>query len=77
LVEKPEIVAQRLECLKIEDTSLESLLARMNEAKTFPEFFTPTLEAQLKKARKRILAKTNDIQSLLARISHEGIKESG
>ena len=65
LVDKPDIISDRLEKLVIDDGGLESLLAHIAEAKTHAEFFTPQLKHQLKAARNKLLAFTHDINSLM------------
>lgn len=65
LVQKPEIVAQRLEQIVVKENSLEGLLARIAEAKTYVEYFTPQLQSQVLAARNKMLAYTQDINRLI------------
>lgn len=66
LVEKPQIVRDRLELIAVdEDDKLETLMARIAEAKTHAEFFTPQLQKQVKAARNKLLAHTHDINRLM------------
>lgn len=65
LIAKPEIVSDQLERVVVEDHTFESLLARIAEAKSHAEFFTPQLKYQVKAARNKLLAFTNNINSLM------------
>lgn len=65
LVEKPEIVIEQLEGLVLKEGSLDSLIARIAEAKNHAEFFTPRLKDQIREARHRILARTGAIHKLM------------
>jgi integrase len=49
----------------VEGAGLENLMARVAEAKTHSEFFTPRLKNQLKAARATILKRSGDIHRLL------------
>lgn len=64
LVQQPEIVNEQLQQVVV-DGGLENLMARVAEAKTHSEFFTPRLKSDLKLARAKILKWSGDIRSLL------------
>lgn len=65
LVEKPEIVSERLERLELKEDSLSNLIARTAEAKSHAEYFTPQLDKQIHVARKKLLAFTGDFNRML------------
>lgn len=65
LVEKPELLSMELEKIVSKDESLEHLFIKAAEAKSYAEFFTPTLNHQITKARTMLLAKTGNFQELL------------
>jgi hypothetical protein len=65
LVQQPEIVNEQLQRVVVDATGLENLMARVAEAKTHSEFFTPRLKSQLKLARAKILKRSGDIHRLL------------
>lgn len=65
LVEKPELLSSTIKKMKIKDENLESIYIKASEAKSYSEFFTPTLKYQIKSARSLLLAKTGDFNSLL------------
>jgi len=65
LVQQPEIVKEQLQRVVVDDVGLENLMARVAEAKTHSEFFTPRLKSQLKLARAKILKRSGDIHRLL------------
>lgn len=65
LVEKPEIVAEHLERLELKDHSLANLIARVEEAKSHAEFFSPQLKQQIMVARNKLLAFTGDFHRML------------
>mgnify|MGYP006405682179 CR=1 FL=1 len=65
LVEQPDIVNEQLQQVVAADSGLEHLMARVAEAKTHSEFFTPRLKSQLKLARAKILKRSGDIHRLL------------
>lgn len=65
LVEKPEIVSERLERLELKDGSLANLIARTAEAKSHAEYFTPQLDKQIQVARNKLLAFTGNFNRML------------
>jgi len=65
LVDKPDIVAEQLGRVVIEGNGLTYLLARIAEAKTHPEYFTPQLKHQVIAARSKLLAHTGRFNQLL------------
>lgn len=65
LVQEPEIVRDHLQAVLVESNTLENLMARLAEARTHAEFFTPQLKSQLKVARAKILRRSGDLHRLL------------
>ncbi|MBF8766312.1 hypothetical protein IR009_13890 [Pseudomonas putida] len=65
LVEKPEIVSERLERLELKEGSLANLIARTTEAKSHAEYFTPQLDKQIQVARNKLLAFTGNFNRML------------
>jgi hypothetical protein len=65
LVERPEIISERLERLELGDHSLANLIARTAEAKSQAEYFTPQLKHQIMVARNKLLAFTGDFNRML------------
>ena len=65
LVEKPEIVTERLERLELKEGSLSNLIARTVEAKSHAEYFTPQLDKQIQVARNKLLAFTGNFNRML------------
>lgn len=68
LVERPEMVLQHIESVVFEEHSLQSLMARIAEAKNHSEFFTPQLKGQVLLARNLLIARTGDFQRALGEI---------
>lgn len=65
LVQQPEIVSEQLQQIVVDGSGLEYLVARVAEAKTNAEFFTPRLKSQLKLARAKILKLSGEYHRLL------------
>lgn len=65
LVEKPEVVSEHLERIELEDHTLSNLIARIAEAKSHAEYFTPQLKQQVLVARNKLLAFTGDFNRML------------
>ncbi|MHC8374156.1 hypothetical protein ACYZT2_26195 [Pseudomonas sp. MDT1-85] len=65
LLERPEIISERLEKLEFGNHSLSNLIARTAEAKSQAEYFTPQLKQQIMVARNKLLAFTGDFNRML------------
>lgn len=65
LLERPEIISERLEKLDFGEHSLSNLIARTAEAKSQAEYFTPQLKQQIMVARNKLLAFTGDFNRML------------
>ncbi|NRP09353.1 MULTISPECIES: hypothetical protein [unclassified Marinobacterium] len=65
LVQKPEMLSKELTKMEIKNPQYQGLLVKASEAKSYAEFFTPTLEHQITKARTKLLAHTGNFKALM------------
>ncbi len=65
LVQKPELLSKKLTRIEIQNEEFHGLLVKSSEAKSYAEFFTPSLEHQIVKARTKLLAHTGNFKTLL------------
>lgn len=64
-VAKPDMLLQHFEAGRIQNNEISNLLLRIQDAKTFKEYFTPQLKSQISKIRKKLLIKERDFESLI------------
>ncbi|WP_370259820.1 hypothetical protein [Idiomarina sp.] len=64
-VAKPDMLMEHFAEGKVDNDDISRLLVRINDAKSFKEYFTPQLKAQINKIRKKILIKEKDFSRLI------------
>jgi len=64
LIQKPEFLVQNFQKIS-PATHLESILARIKEAETYAEFYTPSLKSRVKLAQIKLLAFTGKFKEIL------------
>ncbi len=60
LVAKPEIIEQQIQRISTKSHPMTNLLLRVQDAVSYPEYFTPQLKASMTKFRNLILARTGN-----------------
>jgi hypothetical protein len=65
LISKPEIIEKHLSMIATDNSPLTNILQRIQDAKNYPEYFSPQLQAGITKLRNKILAQMGDIKQLI------------
>lgn len=65
LVGKPEIIEKQLQQISSPSSPLTEVLTRIRDAQSYPEYFTPQLQASITRLRNRILAQSGDINAIV------------
>lgn len=65
LISKPEIIEKHVSMIATNDSPLTNILHRIQDAKNYPEYFSPQLQAGITKLRNKILAQMGDIEQLV------------